>query len=113
MAGHPLEEVAVTADRVAAEQRAIADTARAMQRQRDRGWSWSRILDHQPSPGLLDMLRNSRRHLASITTAVTAGLASALSAEGATRRQIAARLGVTHQRVSTLLRRGPAPDPGE
>lgn len=54
-----LETVAVAADEVADDQRRVARRARAMQRQRDRGWSWVRILDREEEPGLLGLLRGS------------------------------------------------------
>ncbi|HET6964865.1 MAG TPA: hypothetical protein VFH58_08835 [Acidimicrobiales bacterium] len=98
--------MAATADRVASDQRAIARQARTMQRQRDRGWSWSQILDRQHSPGIVELLRTSRRHLSTATASLTSALAQALSSEGQTRRQIARHLGVTHQRVTAVLRHG-------
>lgn len=104
MTSSSLEEVAAAADQVAADQKAIARQARAMKRQRERGWSWSRVLERQPSPDIVALLRSSRRQLGSATAAFVSMLAAALAEEGETRRQIAARLGVTHQRVSALLR---------
>ncbi len=106
MASSRLEEVAATAEKVASDQRAIARQARAMQRQRDRGWSWTQVLDRQPSPGIVELLRTSRRHLSVVTASLTSTLASALTREGETRRQIARRPGVTHQRVTAVLRGG-------
>jgi len=98
-----LEDVAVAAEEVAAEQRRVARRARAMQRQRDRGWSWVQILDREEPPPLLETLRRSGRHLSEATRRLSHTLASGLSAEGASRRQIAKRLAVTHQRVSAIL----------
>jgi hypothetical protein len=46
-----LELVAIAADNVAADQRDVARRARAMQRQRDRGWSWAKVLDRERSQG--------------------------------------------------------------
>ena len=104
MAGDSLEQVAEIADRVAVDQRAVARQARTMQRQRERGWSWAQIMERQASPGIVERLRESRRLLAAATASLTSALASALTGEGETRRQIAGRLGVTHQRVTALLR---------
>jgi len=100
-----LEQVATTADELAGEQRQVAREARAMQRLRRRGWSWARLLDHERAPGLVAMLRASARKSTRLVTLFTRGLALGLSEEGFSRRQIAGRLGVTHQRVSALLRR--------
>jgi hypothetical protein len=104
MTNTALEDLAASADRAADDQRQIARRARAMRRQRDQGWAWSTVLDRQPSPTVVELLRRSRRHLQSVATAFTTALARELGAEGATRRQIARRLGVSHQRVTALLR---------
>lgn len=116
MTDSSLREVAATADQVAADQRTVAARARYMEWQRERGWSWSRILEQQPSPGIVALLRQSRQHLSAATAALTTALAVALKSEGRTRRQIAGHLGITHQRVTTLLRgageAGSSPDSG-
>jgi hypothetical protein len=104
-----LEDVAAAADRVADDQREIARRARVMQRQRDRGWSWARVLDRQSAPGIVELFRRSRRLLAATASSLTAGLARCLGDEGESRRQIASRLGVTHQRVTTVLNLRPSP----
>lgn len=98
-----LEEVAATADEVAHEQRQVAHGARAMQRRRDRGWSWATILDSEAAPGVIALLRSSARRLASATGRLAQALVNGLSGEGESRRQIARRLGVTHQRISAML----------
>lgn len=104
--GSALDEVADAADAVADDQRSVARQARAMQRLRDRGWSWSKILDNEASPGLLTLLRRSTRTLASALATLAHTVAHSLAAEGESRRRIAQRLGVTHQRVSAMLGRG-------
>jgi hypothetical protein len=98
-----LEEVAAAADEVADDQRLVARRARSMQRQRDRGWPWGRILDREAAPSLLELLRRSRRRVTGATSRLAKTLASGLSEEGESRRQIGGRLGVTHQRVSAML----------
>jgi hypothetical protein len=102
----PLEQVADTADRVADDQRELARRARRMQDHLDRGWSWSRVLDEEPSPRVIELIRRSRKVVAGLAAAFTATLARELSREGESRRQIARRLEVTHQRVSAVLRDG-------
>src|SRR5437763_6152898 len=52
-----LERVAAAADEVADEQRHVARQARSMQHRRDRGAPWTRILDEEASPTLLQRLR--------------------------------------------------------
>jgi hypothetical protein len=100
----PLEDVATGADEVADAQRRVARRARAMQRLRDRGRSWAEILDRDAAPGLLRLLRSSGRRLAETTGRFAQSLARGLAAEGESQRRIARRLGVTHQRVSAMLR---------
>lgn len=107
-----LELVATAADDVAEDQRRVARRARAMQRQRDRGWSWAKVLDREAEPGLLELLRRSARRLVESVGQLAQALARGLTGEGESRRQIARRLGVTHQRISAMLAqdRGPAAD---
>jgi hypothetical protein len=102
--GAALEDVAAVADEVAAEQRLIARRARSMQRERDRGVSWASILAREPAPGLLELTRNSACRLSRMTTCLAHVLAAGLSAEGESRRAIAGRLGVSHQRITAMLR---------
>ena len=104
-----LEDVASAADEVADEQRRLARDARQMQRRRDRGWSWAEILDrtggadNEDSSGLLQRLRRSARRLAELSARTAEMLARGLAEEGESRRRIARRLGVSHQRVSVIL----------
>ena len=98
-----LEVVATAADDIAADQRRVARRARAMQRQRDRGWSWAKVLDREAEPALLVLLRSSARRLAESAGQLAQALARGLAGEGESRRQIARRLGVTHQRISAML----------
>src|SRR5437879_6236025 len=92
--GTAFEELADAADGVADDQREIARQARAMQRQRDRGWSWTTILDRRTGPGLFELLRRSTARLAEATSRFGRALAEGLSDEGQSRRQVARRLGV-------------------
>ena len=102
--GSVLDEVAAAADEVADDQRHVARRARAMQRRRDAGWSWARILDWEPEPGILELSRRSVRRLSDAVGGLAQTLASGLSAEGETRRQIGRRLTVSHQRITAMLK---------
>ncbi|MGH8973242.1 MAG: hypothetical protein ACRD0C_08555 [Acidimicrobiia bacterium] len=104
-----LEEVAAVASDVADDQRRVARRALSMQRRRDQGWSWVRILDREPEPGMLGLLRGSARRLVEATGRLGQALVRGLTEEGESRRQVARRLGVTHQRISAMLRREPPP----
>ena len=103
-----LEKVAAAADQVADEQRRIAQTARAMQRGRDRGQSWTTILDGEPVPGIVQRLRSSAQRLAEATARFRLTVAANLRREGESHRSIARRLGVSHQRVTTMLNDAPS-----
>lgn len=102
--GTTLEEVASAADAVADEQRQVARDARRMQRQRDRGRSWAALLDRDESAGLLRRLRHGARRLGELSVRVAETFARGLAEEGESRRQIARRLEVSHQRVSAILK---------
>lgn len=112
-----LEDVVAAAESVADDQRRVAARARAMVRERKRGTPWSDILDREPSPGVLHLLRESARRSTATAGRLASVLASGLTEEGESRRQIARRLGVTHQRVSAIIHsdrrrapRGPSAD---
>jgi hypothetical protein len=101
--GSVLEEVAATADEVADDQRRVARRARVMQRQRDRGWSWARILDRDANRDVLGLLRGGAARLAKAAGTLALGFARGLTGEGESRRRIARRLDVSHQRVTAML----------
>lgn len=103
MVSGALEEVASTAEEVARDQQQVARRVRRMQRQRARGWSWARILDGDDEPGVFDLLRRSARRLTTTAGRFGRAVAAGLAAEGESRRKIAGRLGVTHQRVTAML----------
>jgi hypothetical protein len=101
-----LDEVADAAEAVAADQRQVAREVRSLKRARDRGLPWAAAVDAQvASNGPLGRLRESRRVLTRAAGRLAEGLAEGLSSEGLSHRAIAGRLGVTHQRISTILSR--------
>lgn len=100
-----LEDLAISAERTSAEQQELADSARAMSRQRQSGRSWAAILDSNSHAPALSLLASSLRRLAETSSRFRSAIAAALSTEGLSTRQIASRLGVTHQRVSAILSR--------
>jgi len=100
-----LDGVADAAEALAGHQLDIARPARRMQRERDRGWSWKRVLDSKAPPGVVELARRSARHSARLVASLGVVIASGLSSEGLSRRQIAQRVAVRHQRVSAILGR--------
>src|SRR3954447_12839338 len=101
--GNALEEVASAAEESAAEQRDVARRVRAIDRKRQRGWSWVRILDDEPSPGVLELVRKSARGAAAAASGLVHLVAVGLSEEGESRRRIGHRFGMSHQRISAVL----------
>jgi len=100
-----LEEVASTAEEVVAEQQEVAQRARHLKQERVRHSSWVEAWDRQPAPSLLERMRAVTRRLAETTSRLSRATARQMAQEGASRRAIARRLGVSHQRVTTLLNR--------
>jgi hypothetical protein len=98
-----LDSVADAADQVATDQRQLASEARSMLDQRRRGLSWASIFDRQPGPGPLGRIRRSRRTLSEAGARLGREVAEGMAAEGESHRAIARRLGVSHQRVTTIL----------
>jgi hypothetical protein len=98
-----LEDVAETAEEAAADQHEVARQARQLDRDRSAGLSWAEALDRQGPPGLLARMRGSRRQLGAALTRISRLLAEGMVGEGESRRAIARRIGVTHQRVTALL----------
>lgn len=100
-----LEDVAQRADDAADAERDVARQARTLQKRRERGLSWRTILDRDDEPGIFELLRHGARLAVDALSAFTSLVAEELTAEGASRRQIARVIGVTHQRVSAILGR--------
>lgn len=99
-----LDDLAAAADETARDQQRLARRARAMIRQRRRGQAWSAILNSEKQPGVVELLVASARRLALVGARFRAALGRALAEEGLSTRRIARYFGVTHQRVSALLK---------
>jgi hypothetical protein len=99
-----LNEVADAAEDTAREQHQVAVTSRRLSRERAQGASWGEITDGVRPWTLLGLLGASVRRLSAVGKGLRRALAVALAAEGFTTRQIGERFGVSHQRVSSLLR---------
>lgn len=110
MAG-ALDQVAEAADETALDQQRLARRARSMSRQRRLGWSWSKILERERQPGLLVLMDRSVRRLQDVSGRFRPALGQALADAGLSTRQIAKMFGVTQQRISAMLNRGPKPTP--
>ena len=78
-----------------------------LRRLRANGTSYAEIVATRDGPLLVQLLTESSKALDTSGASVRRAEARALYAEGLTMDQIAEGFGVTRQRVSTLLRKGP------
>jgi hypothetical protein len=99
-----LDEFADEAEAVADEQQQIARDARQLSHKRDQGRPWSEVLAGEDAGALLRLIRTSGRRVATATGALMRTLARELQSEGLSHRKIGRLLGVTHQRVTTILK---------
>jgi hypothetical protein len=98
-----LNIVASVADAAAAEHRLVARRARTICQQLDRGRSPARVAAEQ-APELATALRQASRRTSVAATLVLRAIVRTLADGGQTRRQIAEVVGVSHQRVTALLK---------
>ena len=99
-----LNQVAEAAETTAREQQEAAATARRMSRARGRGASWRDLADSQAPRTLLRFVAGGARRLFDVGANLRRRIARAMAEEGATTREIGQQFGVSHQRVSSLLR---------
>ena len=101
-----LDQVAETLEENARDERRLARHVRQLRNGRAAGRSWHKLLDRDGVSRLLDVPSRIVRRATEVSAQLRRRLASGLRAEGATLPAIAQRFGVTHQRISTLLRNG-------
>ena len=101
-----LDDLAATVDANARDQRRLATLIRRLRTGRAAGGSWYDLLTRQPRPGVLGLTAQILRRVGDVSGTLRRHLAQGLRAEGVTIPAIAALFGVSHQRVSALLRRG-------
>ena len=92
-----LNEIAETIDQ-------ILERAESFLEKRTLGESWIEIVTELPRPSVVELLTTSVEDLHISGGRFRRAHAKALRAEGLTIRQIAECFGVTHQRVSALIR---------
>lgn len=91
----------------AAEEQMLAVRIREMISAREKGADWADVLKHEDYPGTVHLVSSTLARLSTASGHVRRSLVVALRTEGVTIPVIARLFGVTHQRVSNLLRRGP------
>jgi hypothetical protein len=101
-----LDDLARAVDESARDQRQLARKIRQFRDGRLKGRTWHEILAREPKPEALHLVAGILRRVSPVSAGLRRLLARGLRAEGATMPQIGERFGVSHQRVSTLLRRG-------
>ena len=100
-----MDEVAATAEAVAADQRRLAGSARATARRWRGGDSWSVLSEHGAVREIGSGLASGAAVVAVAVARLRESLFEALVAEGWSIRRLGRHFGVSHQRVSSMLSR--------
>lgn len=100
-----MDEVAATADAVAADQLRLAESARAMARRWRDGRSWSDLSERGAVREIVSGLMSGASAVSVAVARLRESLFKALVAEDWTIRRVGRHFGVSHQRVSSMLSR--------
>ena len=100
-----LDDLAVAVDENARDERLLARSIRRLKAGRAKGRSWNDLLDAEQRPGALELVSRILRRIMEASGSLRRAVARGLRLEGATIPAIAALFGVSHQRISALLRR--------
>ena len=103
--GRPLNDLADTADEVAADTQQIAGKLRKMDAQREQGWTWKQIIDRDTGPRLPELISRASRKLATVGRNLQETVAQGLASEGRSHGRIAEYFNISRQRISKLLSR--------
>lgn len=87
------------------DERLLEERLRDLHRQRSAGRSWHEILSEEDTPGTMQLVSRVLACLAKASGTLRKELVDSLRREGVSIPAIARLFGVTHQRVSNLLRR--------
>jgi Homeodomain-like domain len=99
-----LEALAVALEQNAAEERLLASRVRDLASGRGDGMPWLSVLTREPDPGTVQLMSRVLGRLSMASGTFRRSLVLALRDEGVSIPAIARLFGVTHQRVSNLLR---------
>lgn len=86
------------------EERVLVRRVRALRAAKRRGGTWSDVLAGETAPGALALVGRVLGRMSAASGTLRRALARSLRAEGQNIPAIARRFGVTHQRISSLLR---------
>ncbi|MGH9078441.1 MAG: hypothetical protein ACRDY3_03720 [Acidimicrobiales bacterium] len=100
-----LDALCAALDQIAEDQRVLRAKLEGLRRQRAEGESWREILSGEDPPGSMQVVSRMLACLAKASGALRKELVETLRREGTSIPAIARMFGVTHQRVSNLLRR--------
>jgi hypothetical protein len=100
-----LDDLADSIDDNVRDERVLARRIRGLRAGRAKGQSWEHLLSREPQPGSLELASDVLNRLTHVSAALRRLLARGLRGQGASLADIAERFGVSHQRVSALLRR--------
>lgn len=104
-----IDQLADAIEENARDERRLARRLRRLRAGRAAGRSWRRLLDSEPDPGTLMVVGRVLARMSGASGVLRRALAQAVRGEGETVAEIARRFGVSHQRVSTILRGADGP----
>ncbi len=99
-----LDEVEAAVEENMSDERLLLRRVRSLRTAHRSGKSWTELLRREQEPGALALVGRVLARMSQASGVVRRALASSLRAEGETIPAIARRFGVTHQRISSLLR---------
>src|SRR5579875_2003411 len=102
---HALEALSAALSEMGRDQQLLERRLRALHRERSAGRPWREILADEEPPGTMQIVSRMLACLAKASGTLRKDLVDALRREGVSIPAIAKLFGVTHQRVSNLLRR--------
>ncbi len=106
-----LDGLADAVEENARDERRLGRRLRQLRVGRAAGRTWHDLLSGERQPGVLDLASRILTRLTETSGSLRRVIARGLRLEGATIAAIAARFGVSHQRVSALLHRRNHPPP--
>lgn len=104
---HALDALAEALEQIGEDREVLARKIDGLRRARRKGQPWKDILAKEDAPGSMQVVSRMLACLSKASGTLRKELVEELREEGSTIPAIARLFGVTHQRVSNLLRRSP------